>query len=1617
MNATIVRLNAENCRLVGSTSGPPTLTIPLGANPGSYQHFVVGNQSYKSETPERKAINFKAKRSSLKYVGDAALRIIFEELKKYVPVEILEIYRTILNRLDVTKLAEIFAAAKASLVKVSQLRKVYFKVFLESLDIIELVDCVVENAGRPQEEKTVVTSPAFDDDGNPAEEVERTITSQSSLDFELELKTILYSKFSYFYNIAKEFDSQLFDFPTSDDKLPNVKDLVDAREAAGQKLLDDGPDGGIQIKSQIETKKKLLEQLNKPNSVNKNLIPEVTEDLIAKETELAALEQALVDAQANLQDVVEKNFMYVLMIPESQMSSIYNTIVHNDPQYKYKPELINAGMLEARDTPGFSPPLFIEILFKNEILKFALGLEEDLFVDFYDNIAQQNKKLKTNEELKKDFENGSSQEDIGKLAKTSQISKPKVPTFDIHSIRYPTFSLDALLRPLLKKALDEAMKAALTPLVNASKVAMDNSFNGDEDAFNRLDPDLKAEYTANDLVQNATDGTQSSIASPLEIYLKVQAEVFPLNTVEEIERLFDKLQDKFTAAEQLKLMSNTLDEEDTIIDSAKNIFASCGINNTFNTITNFFVWLRDFLNSTGGLDLLLQKIEEARIASLINTDLCDDNFEFLDDLLKSNDSQAAIRALEEVLGSLNDKKINSSMPDVFGCSDNTGKDSIFPDFYNGQTRDSQDKHVKGMITGINNVFNNDIAKFKSIILEQDKNGEQILSNFFGGTLNQQKKTLQDFERNKNKMVNGENVPIETRNEYKSKQKDLRKILTDVLNASPPELFQINTGVEGLIVYKFNFFDSYIYEIVINQNDNEETYRDETLDPNSGYIFFSKIEGDDSVEIILFEKVFAAIDGIADPVQMYATLINLYNPLSFAIPGALYKNQILQVDYPGITADGTPDGQKPFQYYSQKLLNFLYAKDAAEDDANFPKGNKRLLEVLLDSLTTSFVNEASIFDNENFNNIPLQDLENPDYVDNGILMTDEVFKKYQDLRKEYQCFLTFDGSQDAHLLSNLKALYKLLFNCLIIESLMAQFFTLGQEQLSFANSSTVKNAVLLGIDESFTKSITKIGNLETDHTSDIDLLYKFEVLEKKRAAGSNLEEPLDADGNSEWQYTNTDDKTNYLASEYYDKIINRLQNRIETAVPDFQLSGAGALSNLSNIFIKKPNGGTLFDMYDTVDYSDDEKVIPVLNGLRKGLILQKFVDVRQNGSIMTDFKNGILPGGTPSKYADAVSPFAMGAAKMSLAKDLNSNYLPYLRGDVFEVDTTDTAISLLDLEQNLKFPGYPNAFFTGKSSTGDGYNSPTFASAAPKLTTFAIGDIDSLAQYAAATPPYERKWYNNFYETQGKISDFSYALSYGATGQSGIDIFDQTLAPYLIKNGPSAYYKKASAGVRLCMALSLDMNSDKLGTDWNNILDNHGPQGNPIAKEIYKEKFGLYKNELGQQFILIPLIERGEDYLKIAQDEWEESDSINWWKNLYTNITSHDFTDNKSLITEIFTGTYPYTTNIGQAIPITVQTLINLQYDNKLSNMFGLTKEEILRAIKTVKAVSNGEWNLNVEAMIAPGMDMNVALAFSLIPILIKLLATFVDPTWNTPWFLPGPIGPIGYIAKILDAAD
>ena len=1627
VNRYIVRLNAINCRLVGSALGPPTteISIPGGFNVNDYSHFGAGNQSAKSETPEEKAVNYYLERNTLENIGDAALKVVFEEVKKYVPAEVVEIYKTLFHRMDIIKMAELFASLKSSAIKISDLRKVYFRTFIEGLDITELIDCVIENAGIPQETRRITTSPALNSNGLPVpnSEVTKTITSQSNLDFELDLKTLLYGKFRYFYNLAKDFNSDLFNYPDSDNTpLPSESPDRDALTAASEQLQEKKPD----IEAAIDTYKNALNVATEAQ--NSQQISYNEEKLLEARNELELLEQAVIDAQKDLEAFLNENFMYILMIPLSQMSQIYNTITTNDPQYKYKPELINAGMLEARDAAGFTPETFIQTLFANEIFNYAFGLEDNLFEDFYDNIAKNNKKLKTTEELKKDLESGLSKEDIAKSAKLSQTKLPKVITFDMFKLRFPTFSLDAMLSPLLRAAYDEAMKAALTPLVNATKSAMNDSYNGNEDAWDRLDPDLKAEYTSNDLEQNILDGVLSGFASPLEVYLKAKADVFPSNTIEEIQCLFRKIHSEITVQQQLKLLSNTLDEGDTSIVVIKNIFFDCGFSNDFGTITSFFVWLRELLAETGGLNLLLQKIEEARVASLLNTDLCDDNFEFLDDTLAANDSREAVKALEEVLGLLNDSKRNSLMPPIFSCADNTGRSAVLPDYYSAATKSSQDKHVKGIIDGINAVFNKDISKFKNIILKQSKEGpEEILQNLFNMSSNSTEPSAEflDFQNKVQQAINGESVQ-EGVGEYESKQVDLRSILKNLFFDAVPNFQFLETTIPGVSIYRLEYTSGdffFIYEIVTNKSNDEKEYKENILEPNSTYLVFYRKESATQEEVLLlFEDLSASLPENLQQLDLndFYALLMTYSPLALKAG----KNEILLTDYP--EADLTDD--KKDVLFSQRLLKYLEGKMIPgtsqlqySEETNYSLGNEKILNPIVDSLFTSFLDQVSLFNNENFNNTPLQDNEDENYSDGGILLSDEVFKNYQDLRKLYQCFTNFESTPDANQISNLKALYKLLLNTIVTESLMKYFFILGQEKLALADDDVIKNEIITKVDNIFRTSVANIDNLAVDYRKDINMVYKFEVLENKLAAGNTLIE----DPPEEWEYTDVANQINFLASEYYDKIINRINSRILVANPN--LSESFDINNKTNVFNKPPSEGTgadnLFKMYDEVVFDGpvngpDDFVIPMVAGLRGGLILQEYIDVRQNGSIIQEFIDGKLTEG----YAGGENGYDY---INDLALDLSVQYLP----GVF-INGSGLWPSLV-LENGLMLgtgadstPGYPNAFFTKVGENPSAYS----ISAAPELTLDIVGDVDSSEEYVPVSNPYKISWFKDFYRTQGKITKEDYIKYYSFQKDLEKKSESDPLAipTYFAKNGPKTYYKKFSIGVQACLVVPIDdvVKANNVKTSEQLLESAHeiamAISGKTIfGKEVFKEKFGTYSDENAKKYLVIPILRKEQDWLENLQDGWQQAKDSTWVNTMYSwveNNTSITIQNLRNAIIDDFNNTYPIGKTFAQAVPLTVVSLIENAYGEELDNMFGFTKEEILKSIRILKGVMDGEWDMNLDNMSIPEVDIYGALAFSLVPIIIKLLATFVDPTWKTPWFSPGPVGPVGYAAKILDLA-
>ena len=472
-----------------------------------------------------------------------------------------------------------------------------------------------------------------------------------------------------------------------------------------------------------------------------------------------------------------------------------------------------------------------------------------------------------------------------------------------------------------------------------------------------------------------------------------------------------------------------------------------------------------------------------------------------------------------------------------------------------------------------------------------------------------------------------------------------------------------------------------------------------------------------------------------------------------------------------------------------------------------------------------------------------------------------------------------------------------------------------------------------------------------------------------------------------------------------------------------------LETLSNIYVKAPDGGTLFNMYDDVDYGIGGEPIPVLNGLSQGIIFQNYVDIRQNGSIFKQLIKNELKYGFNSSFSGFVPGYSINELLSGNPDDnseyndfeqLLTNYLP-LCNNTTPFNTTTPARTLESILSGVHtIPGYSQLFFTKATEAA-----PNATNAIP----YADFDIDSVKDYISRFEPQDKTdWRQDYYQTQGKISinDFD-KFYFNMLNDPSAPLFNPL--PLLKNNGPKTYYKKISAGVRMCLVLSYKSGVDTFLTALVTryiltLREIHNGKTSVEAREIMKDKIGVYKNESGENFLVIPLMQKEKDFLENLNNQWlQDNENFEWWSDINFQIKNHFFAGQKSKIRIEFEKLYP-SNAFAQILPLAVRNLILEEYGEELQNLFGTTKEEILQSIFIAKSIINGDWdaefitkgtgtgNLSIDSN-----SIYLSLVLSLIPLIIQLLATFIDPTWKTPWFTPGPITPVGFLAKILSVID
>tara|TARA_R100000008_G_C3587681_1_gene173873 strand:+ start:1138 stop:8355 length:7218 start_codon:yes stop_codon:yes gene_type:complete len=98
---------------------------------------------------------------------------------------------------------------------------------------------------------------------------------------------------------------------------------------------------------------------------------------------------------------------------------------------------------------------------------------------------------------------------------------------------------------------------------------------------------------------------------------------------------------------------------------------------------------------------------------------------------------------------------------------------------------------------------------------------------------------------------------------------------------------------------------------------------------------------------------------------------------------------------------------------------------------------------------------------------------------------------------------------------------------------------------------------------------------------------------------------------------------------------------------------------------------------------------------------------------------------------------------------------------------------------------------------------------------------------------------------------------------------------------------------------------------------------------------------------------------------------------------------------------------------------------QLSTLLKPTKDLIANLIAHAEAAHKGDYqyldevskNLEMDAadeMTSPSTNEIVGMFFKLV---IQMGANMVDPTWKTPWFFPGPLTPVGVLAKYISRSE
>ena len=320
-------------------------------------------------------------------------------------------------------------------------------------------------------------------------------------------------------------------------------------------------------------------------------------------------------------------------------------------------------------------------------------------------------------------------------------------------------------------------------------------------------------------------------------------------------------------------------------------------------------------------------------------------------------------------------------------------------------------------------------------------------------------------------------------------------------------------------------------------------------------------------------------------------------------------------------------------------------------------------------------------------------------------------------------------------------------------------------------------------------------------------------------------------------------------------------------------------------------------------------------------------------------------------------------------------------------------------------------------------------------------IGSFSQWEGKLPFSKRNVFRDILQSiRNKNTAFQKLGIVSVSPVSGVEV-NSSFHDSLV-NEPNKFFKKFNN----YLSLNLLMPVTQQGTEENFLQEvydkfkemTNPPGFRPSFIETAWEKKYFIREGTGKLYLKIPLLtfyddKSGSESIAFAETTTDKSLEDLWFisnSDLYwTAGTSEDPGFESNAVIQVsederfrdFVRFIEYKALLS-FIAILVSELIEKHYP-KIEGMFDDTLDVLVTALNTLLSVSNRNNDpnfyqvpsINPDSPEASGLDFDLmSLVFNL---LIKMLANMSDPTWKTPWFVPGPLTPFGIIAKILEAIE